>query len=147
MHVAITTFVIGAAAGATIACGPPTASQPTSVVRTLRPLPVPAAAAVGSPVMRPPDADGDPGCPAADAWGRDPLGTGILVTHLSDDTATVTVLVRTRAGSDQAQRALLNPGELRLFEFPGIDVGAVSEVLIMTNTRRCYVSADPAALG
>ena len=38
-------------------------------------------------------------------------------------------------------------GELRLFEFPDIDQAAVSEVLIMTNTRRCYVSADPAALG
>jgi hypothetical protein len=147
VHVAISTFVIGAAAGATIACGPPSASQPTSAARTFQPVPVPAAAPVGSPVIRPPNADGDPGCPAADAWGRDPLGTGILVTHLSDDTATVTVLVRTRFGNDQAQRALFNPGELRLFEFPGIDEATVSEVLIMTSTRRCYVSADPAALG
>ncbi len=86
-------------------------------------------------------------CPDADAWGKDPFGAGILVTHWSDDTAPVTVLVRTRVGSDQAQRALLGPGELRLFEFPDIDQAAVSEVLIMTNTRRCYVPADPAALG
>jgi len=57
------------------------------------------------------------------------------------------VLVRTRVGSDQAQRDLLAPGELRLFEFPDIDQATVSEVLIMTNTRRCYVPADPAALG
>jgi hypothetical protein len=34
-----------------------------------------------------------------------------------------------------------------LFEFPDIDQAAVAEVLIMTNTRRCYVTADPAALG
>jgi hypothetical protein len=95
----------------------------------------------------PPNADGDPPCPAADAWGKDPLGAGIVVTHLSDDTAPVTVLVRTAAGSDQAQQALLDPGELRLFEFPDIDRAAVSEVLIMTNTRRCYVTADPAAVG
>ena len=147
MNVATSMVVIGAVAGATIACGPPSASRPTSVPRTFQPVPVPVAVPVGSPSGRPPNADGDPGCPAADAWGRDPLGTGILVTHLSDDTASVTVLVRTRVGSDQAQRALLSPGELRLFEFPGIDQAAVSEVLIMTNTRRCYVSADPAALG
>jgi hypothetical protein len=95
----------------------------------------------------PPNADGDPRCPVADAWGKDPLGAGIVVTHWSDDTAPVTVLVRTAAGSDQAQRALLGPGELRLFEFPDIDQAAVSEVLIMTNTRRCYVTADPAAVG
>jgi hypothetical protein len=57
------------------------------------------------------------------------------------------VLVRTKSGSDRAQRALLKPGELRLFEFPDIDQAAVSEVLVMSNTRRCYVSADPAALG
>jgi hypothetical protein len=58
----------------------------------------------------------------------------------------VTVLVRTKAGNDRSQRALLTPAELRLFEFPDIDQAAVAEVLVMTNTRRCYVSADPAAL-
>ena len=85
--------------------------------------------------------------PAADAWGKNPFGSGIVVTHWTDDTAPVTVLVRTRTGTDQAQRAMLGPGELRLFEFPGVDKSAVSEVLMMTNTRRCYVTADPAALG
>jgi hypothetical protein len=114
-------------------------------MRTVAPAPV--AAAIRTPVALPPNADGDPPCPAADAWGTDPLGAGILVTHWTDDTAPVTVLVRTRTGTDQAQRAVLGPGELRLFEFPGIDKSAVSEVLIMTNTRRCYVTADPAALG
>jgi hypothetical protein len=110
-------------------------------------MPSPAAASLQAAVALPPNADGDPACPAADAWGKDPFGAGILVTHWSDDTAPVIVLVRTRVGSDQAQRALLGPGELRLFEFPEIDQAAVSEVIIMTNTRRCYVAADPAALG
>jgi hypothetical protein len=95
----------------------------------------------------PPNADGDPPCPASDAWGTNPFGAGIVVTHTSDDTEPVTVLVRTATGSDRAQRALLGPSELRLFEFTDIDQAAVSEVLIMTNTRRCYVTADPAALG
>jgi hypothetical protein len=145
MRAGITAIVVGAAAAATIACGSGSVSEPVDVVRTFQPAP--AAAPIGSLVALPPNADGDPRCPAADAWGKDPFGPGVLVTHLSDDTAPVTVLVRTSVGSDQAQRALLSPGELRLFEFPDIDQAAVSEVLIMTNTRRCYVTADPAALG
>jgi len=147
VHVGISAIVVGAAAAAAVACGSPSASEPADLVRTVVPVPAPAAASIRAPAALPPNADGDPPCPVADAWGRDPFGGGILVTHWSDDTAPVTVLVRTTVGSDQAQRALLSPGELRLFEFPDIDQAAVSEVLIMTNTRRCYVSADPAALG
>jgi hypothetical protein len=145
VHVGLSAIVVGAAAATTVACGSQPVSEPANFTHTFEPTP--AAAPIGSPVALPPNADGDPRCPVADAWGKDPLGAGILVTHWSDDTAPVTVLVRTRAGSDQAQRALLGPGELRLFEFPDIDQAAVSEVLIMTNTRRCYVTADPAALG
>jgi hypothetical protein len=146
VHAGVCAIVGGAAVAATVACGSPS-SEPTAPVRTSEPVPAPAAASLRASVALPPNADGDPPCPAADAWGKDPFGAGILVTHWSDDTAPVTVLVRTRVGSDQAQRALLGPGELRLFEFPDIDQAAVSEVLIMTNTRRCYVTADPAALG
>jgi len=145
VYVWISAIVVGSAAAATVACGP--RPEPTDSVRTLEPAAATAVASIRSPVALPPNADGNPRCPDADAWGKDPFGAGILVTHWSDDTAPVTVLVRTRVGSDQAQRALLAPGELRLFEFPDIDQAAVSEVLIMTNTRRCYVPADPAALG
>ena len=147
MHVRMSAIVVGAAAAASVACGARPTSAPVEPVRTVAPVPASAAAAIRAPVALPPNADGDPACPVADAWGRDPFGAGILVTHWSDDTAPVTVLVRTRVGSDQAQRALLGPGELRLFEFPDIDQAAVAEVLIMTKTRRCYVTADPAALG
>jgi hypothetical protein len=136
-------IVVGAAAAATIACGSRSETEP--LVHRVQSVRAPAVAAIRSPAL-PPNADGDPACPAADAWGRDPFGAGILVTHWSDDTAAVTVLVRTKAGSDQAQRALLSPGELRLFEFPDVAQSSVSEVLIMSNTRRCYVTADPAAL-
>lgn len=140
-------MVVAAAAAATVACGHRSASEPADLMRTFEPAPAPVAASIHAPVALPPDGDGDPACPVADAWGRDPFGAGILVTYWSDDTAPVIVLVRTRVGSDQAQRALLGPGELRLFEFPDINQATVSEVLIMTSTRRCYVSADPAALG
>jgi hypothetical protein len=147
VHVGLSAVVVGAAVAAALACGSPSVSEPAELVRMSEPAPSPAPAAIRAPVALPPNADGDPPCPVADAWGKDPFGAGILVTHWSDDTAPVTVLVRTKVGSDQAQRALLGPGELRLFEFPDIDPAAVSEVLIMTNTRRCYVTADPAALG
>jgi hypothetical protein len=151
VHVGMSAIVVGSAAVATVACGPALTNAPTDapaeLVRTFEPAQAPIAAPIGSTVALPPNADGDPACPAADAWGKDPFGTGILVTHWSDDTAPVIVLVRTKVGTDQAQRAVLDPGELRLFEFPDIDHAAVSEVLIMTNTRRCYVRADPAALG
>jgi hypothetical protein len=139
--------LIGAAAAAAVGCGPASEPEPTVPVRTTVPAAAGVAAPVAAPVALPPNADGDPPCPVADAWGRNPFGAGILVTHWSDDTAPVTVLVRTQTSGDQAQGALLGPGELRLFEFPDVDRAAVTEVLIMTNTRRCYVSADPAALG
>ena len=145
VHVWIPAIAVGAAVAATVACGPRPASEPTAQAHTVQPVSAPMA--VSSTPALPPNNDGDPGCPAADAWGKDPFSPGILVTHWSDDTASVTVLVRTKIGSDRAQQALLKPGELRLFEFPDIDQKAVSEVLIMSNTRRCYVSPDPAALG
>jgi hypothetical protein len=145
VHTGLSAIVVAGAAAAMVACGSGSLSEPADLVGTIEPAPV--AASIGSPVALLPNADGDPACPVADAWGKDPFGAGILVTHWSDDTAPVTVLVRTKVGSDQAQRALLGPGELRLFEFPDIDPAAVSEVLIMTNTRRCYVTPDPAALG
>jgi hypothetical protein len=151
VHVGVPFVIVGAAVAATVACGPRSATEPVESMHTYAPVAAPAAAAIGAPAVAPavlpPNADGDPPCPVADAWGRDPFGAGIVVTHWTDDTAPVTVLVRTTSGSDEAQRAMLGPGELRLFEFPDIEVSAVSEVLIMTNTRRCYVSADPAALG
>lgn len=98
-----------------------------------------AAANVGVP----PNADGDPACPSSLAWGRQPEGRGVLVTVLADDTTVVTVLVRTTTGVDVAERAYLDKNDLRLFEFPSVDSTAVHEVLIMTNTQRCFAVADP----
>ena len=91
----------------------------------------------------PPNAEGDPACPSSLAWGRQPEGRGVLVTVLADDTTVVTVLVRTTTGVDVAEQAYLDKDDLRLFEFPGVDPTAVHEVLIMTNTQRCFAVADP----
>ncbi|WP_193048382.1 hypothetical protein [Mycolicibacterium baixiangningiae] len=91
----------------------------------------------------PPNADGDPACPPSQAWGREPEGLGVLVTVWAKDSTVVTVLVRTRGGVDISERAALDRDDIRLFEFPKIDATAVREVLIMTNTRRCFAIADP----
>ncbi|MGX9787966.1 hypothetical protein [Mycobacterium sp. MMS18-G62] len=151
MYTGISAIAVAAAAAATVVgCASHAAPEAVDVAHTVNSAP-PAAAAVAkagaNTVAMPPNADGDPRCPATDAWGTNPFGAGIVVTYSSDDTEPVTVLVRTQTGSDRAQRTLLGPGELRLFEFVDIDPAAVSDVLIMTNTRRCYVTADPAALG
>jgi hypothetical protein len=91
----------------------------------------------------PPNADGDPACPPSQAWGREPEGLGVLVTVWAEDSTAVTVLVRTQGGVDIAERAVLDGNDIRLFEFPKIDATAVREVLIMTNTQRCFAVADP----
>jgi hypothetical protein len=151
VHTEMSAIAVAAAAAATVvACASQTAPDPIDMANKIDAGP-PAAAAVAkagvNTVALPPNADGDPPCPVSDAWGTNPFGTGVVVTHLSDDNEPVTVLVRTATGSDRAQRTMLAPGELRLFEFADIERAAVSEVLIMTNTRRCYATADPAALG
>ena len=150
MYTGMSAIVAAAAAATVVACGPSTATDRAAVAKTVPPAPSTAAVAIkadGNAAVLPPNADGDPPCPVSDAWGMNPFGAGILVTHTSDDTEPVIVLVRTATGSDRAQRAVLGPGELRLFEFVDIDRAAVSEVLIMTNTRRCYATADPASPG
>jgi hypothetical protein len=151
VYTGMSAIAVAAAAAATVvACASQTAPNGIDMARTVDPGP-PAAAAVArtgaNTVALPPNADGDPPCPVSDAWGTNPFGPGIVVTYLSDDTEPVTVLVRTQTGSDRAQHTSLGPGELRLFEFADVDQASVSEVLIMTNTRRCYASADPAARG
>jgi hypothetical protein len=145
VHVEVPAMTVAVvAAGLVMACGQPSSDSPASAVSVASPR---AATAVGSVAAPIPNEQGDPACPGFIAWGRDPRGAGVLVTYWSDGTAPVTVLVRTTTGNDVAQRALLRPEELRLFEFPEIDHAAVREVLVMTNTRRCFAVADPATFG
>lgn len=91
----------------------------------------------------PPNAQGDPACAAPVAWGRQPQGQGVLVSFLTVDPATVTVLVRTETGVDVAERAQLERRDVHLFEFPDIAPESVREVLIMTNAQRCFAVSDP----
>jgi hypothetical protein len=92
-----------------------------------------------------PNRDGYPPCPASDAWGKDPLGGGVLVTVWSDHPDRVTVLVRTEGGVDRARTEWIGADDhFRLFEFPDVDHTTVAGVLILTDTRRCYSIMDPA---
>jgi hypothetical protein len=134
-----------AAVGLLTACGQQQAepaAQTTALPTTSR-----TAIAVANHASVPPNAQGDPACAGPTAWGRDPSGAGVLVTYWSDGQASVTVLVRTTTGEDRAQRDMVTPDELRLFEFPDVDNGVVREVLLMTDTKRCFVRADPATFG
>jgi hypothetical protein len=68
---------------------------------------------------------------------------------LNDDTAPVTVLVRTKAGTDQAQRAALSPVNAAAVRVPGYASRAARFLRcspVMSNTRR-YCDGGPAALG
>lgn len=115
---------------------PNVAAGPTSVAAV-------AAADAANPL--PPDRDGNPACPRSDAWGKDASAGGIVVTVWSDHADVVTVLVRTKSGVDRARTERIGADDgLRLFEFPDVDPKTVAGVLILTNTRRCYSTMDPA---
>jgi hypothetical protein len=145
VYVETSAMVVAAAAAVVVtACGQPPSESPAATASVAAAQPVTAVASVATP---PPNAQGDPACPGSTAWGRDPGGVGVLVTYWSDAPSGVTVLVRTVTGSDRAQRATVDFDELHFFEFPDIDNTTVREVLLMTDTRRCFVVADPDTFG
>jgi hypothetical protein len=109
--------------------------------------PMPAISAAANVPVAAPNAQGDPACPASIAWGQEPDGHGVLVSYPTDQSDTVTVLVRTSAGMDRAQSAALHPGDLRLFEFADVSASTVDEVLVISTIRRCYATQDPATRG
>jgi hypothetical protein len=138
------TLAAAAAAMAT-ACGTG-APHPTSddtrhpATSTVAAIPVGSLAPTAVP---PPDADGNPACPASDVWGKSPTGKGIVVTYWATGSDVVTVLVRGRSG-DVAKTAVINPEDrFRMFEFDDTDAAAVDRVVIMSNTVRCYARPDP----
>jgi hypothetical protein len=124
----------------TSAPGPASDDTPQPATSTV------AAIAVGSPgptAALPPDADGNPPCPASAVWGTSPTGKGIVVTYWTTGSDLITVLVRGRSG-DVAQT--VNAGSddrFHIFEFVDVDPMTVHGVLIMSNTNRCYATQDP----
>ena len=96
----------------------------------------------------PPDADGNPACPAFDSWGPSGGLTGIVIAYWAQRADYVTALVRTTPGPDVARSVNVAPGQgLQLFQFPDTNPAAVQQVLIITNEKRCYATRDPAFAG
>ena len=96
----------------------------------------------------PPDPDGNPACPVSDAWGNDFRGNGVFVTYWGAGPDQITVLVRTTTGNDVAQSlAFAADQQMQLFDFPNVNGPSVREVLIITDSKRCFAIADPATSG
>ncbi|TFV59434.1 hypothetical protein E4P42_08475 [Mycobacterium sp. PS03-16] len=160
MNIGRATLVVAATAMAVSGCGyriggyqaasaPAAEAAPATAVVSVRSAPAVLPSnhqheAHPTPLAIPPNAQGDPACPSSQAWGRHPDGRGVLVTFWADEFTAVTVLVRAETGIDVTERAVLDRGEIHLFDFPNTDPAAVREVLIMTNSQRCFAVADPA---
>ena len=109
-------------------------------------LPAPRGAPGGATPV--PDAEGNPACPAFDAWGKAPTDSGIFIAYWDNQTDYATALVRTTFGTDYAKSAGVDPAQQPvIFDFPNIDAATVKEVLIITNVRRCFATPDPATSG
>jgi hypothetical protein len=149
MRVRVAVMASAAAALAT-ACGhvadvsslPPSTSAVVEKGAAVAPPPGPPINAAVAPAQ---GRDGYPPCPPSDAWGKDPLGRGVLVTVWSEHPDNVTALVRTRAGIDRARTEWIGPDDhFKVFDFPDVDHTSVDSVLILTSSRRCESSMDPA---
>ncbi|MBV8927946.1 MAG: hypothetical protein JO152_02310 [Mycobacteriaceae bacterium] len=129
-------------------CGATATGTVAEPHRAAAPLTTMAVAAMAPAAAPGADADGNPACPSADAWGKAPSDDGIFVTYWTNDPDYVTALVRTTNGTDFAKSAPVRRDQLfQIFDFPGVDPKAVGEVLITTNVRRCYATPDPATSG
>ena len=129
-------------------CGTLSAGDVADAHRSSAPMTTMAAAALTPDAAPPADADGNPACPPADAWGKAPIDNGIFVTYWTDRPDYVTVLVRMTNGTDFAKSAKVGQDQLlQIFDFPSVDAKAVGEVLITSNVRRCFATADPATSG
>ncbi|MCW2689589.1 MAG: hypothetical protein JWR37_4479 [Mycobacterium sp.] len=111
-----------------------------------RPLPQPVKVGAGPVVVDTPpaDADGNPACVAVDGWEISSTGAGISVFYWSTGPDHVVAMVRKRGGTDVSQSADIEAGQLmNQFDFKDIDPMSVDEVLIMTNTVRCFAMPGP----
>lgn len=93
----------------------------------------------------PPDAEGNPACYYADGWRANESGAGIEVWYFHEPQNMskpdkVTAVVRKKDGTNESQDANVEAGQqVHRFEFPAIDKSSVQEVLLTTNSGRCFV--------
>ena len=93
----------------------------------------------------PPDAEGNPACFYSDGWQATASGGGIEVWyfHEPQNLSTpdkLTVVVRKKDGTSESQDANIEAGQqTHRFEFPTINKSVVQEVLLNSNSGRCFV--------
>jgi hypothetical protein len=93
----------------------------------------------------PPDAEGNPACFFSDGWQANSGGPGIEVWYFHEPQNLpkpdkVTVIVRKKDGTNESQDASIDAGQqTHRFEFPTIDKSSVQEVLLSTDSARCFV--------
>jgi hypothetical protein len=137
---ALTVAACGASANSHTA-GPATAPVVASTTTLARASNLgPGKAGAGLPsITPPPDADGNPPCHAFDGWNISSAGDGISLFYWSAGPDHVTAVVRQKDGTDISQSADIDPGQqMHQFDFNGIDSTTVKEVLVMTNSVRCF---------
>ncbi|GBG37398.1 hypothetical protein NJB14197_00660 [Mycobacterium montefiorense] len=93
----------------------------------------------------PPDAEGNPACFYSDGWQANSGGAGIEIWYFHEPQNLskpdkVTAIVRKKDGTNESQDAAIDAGQqTHRFEFPTIDKASVQEVLLATNSGRCFV--------
>ncbi len=93
----------------------------------------------------PPDAEGNPACFYSDGWQANSAGAGIEIWYFHEPQNLskpdkVTAIVRKKDGTNESQDVAIEAGQqTHRFEFPTIDKSSVQEVLLATNSGRCFV--------
>ena len=127
------------------ASGPSTTKPPPATVSPVTATTTPQCVGLSICPPPPPDAEGNPACYYADGWRGDASGAGIEVWYFHEPQSLskpdkVTALVRKRDGTNESQDSDIAAGQqVHRFEFPAIDGSAVQEVLLTTDTGRCFV--------
>jgi hypothetical protein len=136
-------------ASATSSTNAPTSSSTTASHSTSSSTGTPSStpACVGLSICPPPapDAEGNPGCYYSDGWQANSAGAGIEIWYFHEPQNLskldkVTAIVRKKDGTTESQDANIDAGQqTHRFEFPTIDKSAVQEVLLTSNSGRCFV--------
>jgi hypothetical protein len=130
------------------ASGPSTTKPSTTISTTISPrAPSSTPQCIGLSICPPPppDAEGNPACYYADGWRATESGAGIEVWYFHEPQNMskpdkITAVVRKRDGTNESQDADIETGQqVHRFEFPAIDKSSVQEVLLTTNSGRCFV--------
>jgi hypothetical protein len=133
------------AASTTTSTTVPHSASPTTTVSPAATSSTPDCVGLSICPPAPPDAEGNPQCYYSDGWQANSAGAGIEIWYFHEPQNLskpdkVTAVVRKQDGTNESQDANIEAGQqTHRFEFPTIEKSAVQEVLLTTNTGRCFV--------